>query len=304
ADVAEEQGLGSVELRECSYPLALVLLCPGVGDGRLQLARDELMKSARLLQRTHRVDAGNQHARRPLADQSRDRQRNGPRRRELRGAQVVADELLYLLEQRCRAAGGDCRHEPPIVPIRQVYRLRNSVGNARQAAGAAQLRLLAIDQIQQREGQIPGITLQSGCGGLTGRLGSLCEAALRRQGAQTIQLTVGNHPRRRLVGGAEDPIRQVLVITQRREGEGDVGLLQVTAALQGNEQILLARGLTGAQGDAGAGLEDLCPDLLPTHRDWQPERRRMPRRSADRNEGVVVEVDQLWTKGEGGRKAG
>ncbi len=102
---------------------------------------------------------------------------------------------------------------PNVVPARQIDGLGNCVGNADQAAGATQLRLLAVDQIQQGKGQVAWIALEGGGRGLAGPLGCLGKAALRCQGAQTVQLTVGNDSRGRLIGGAEDSVRQVLVVT-------------------------------------------------------------------------------------------
>ncbi len=61
ADVTEEHRLGAIELGERLRPLAHMLFGPGARNRRLQVIGDELMKRARLIERSHRVYAGNQH---------------------------------------------------------------------------------------------------------------------------------------------------------------------------------------------------------------------------------------------------
>ncbi len=160
-----------------------------------------------------------------------------------------------------------------------------------------------VGQVDGGEGQVARIVRERRRRALAGLLRRFRPGNAGCERAQAIQLPIRQHPGGGFVRRAENSVGSFLLVAQGGEGEGDVGLFQIAAALQRHHQVLFARGLARRQRVFEALLENRLPDLLPDHRHRTAERGRMAGRAADRDEGVVVEVDELGADGERGWEA-
>src|SRR5262249_14408934 len=103
--------------------------------------------------------------------------------------------------------------------------------------------------------------------------------------------------------GTEDSVGSMVWIAERGEREGNEGFLEITAALERHQQIGLARGHAGLERDLEARLEDLVPDFPPGDCYGDSQGVWMARRAGQRDEGIVVEIDELFAQRERGGEA-
>ncbi len=189
-----------------------MLLGTSVGNGGFQLTGNQRVERPRFLQGTHRVCAGDQHAGQAFAPQAGDRQSDGTLRRDFRSAERAADQRLNVIDQSCGGAAGNIRQLPGVAAARQIDRQRHSGGNGGESGTAAKLCLRSLDQVEQCEREVARVAFEGHGGRLTGDARCFGESTLRGEGAQAIQLTIGDDARSGLVRGAEDPVRQIALI--------------------------------------------------------------------------------------------
>ncbi len=195
---------------------------------------------------------------------------------------------------------------PRVRHLIQAAQSRNTPGEAAQPGGrdALDARTGTVEQIEDCKGNIPPLPFEGLCRKLTRPGGRLRGGAMACQTAQAVELAPGDDPPRVLGGRTENAARIAVIVRQRAEGEGEVGLLEVVAAHERHEEVGLTRRPSGGQSLGESARQHGLPDLAPDLPDGAPQRFRMSRASAQRYEGVVVDIDELRTQAHGAGGAG
>ncbi len=305
AHVREEGRLRPVELGQGFDPPPFLLIGVGIGDGRRDLARRELEEATvALAEQAVGVQPHHQHAAAARLTGRRDRQH----RRRRRGAvpcsarERRAERLLEVAHQS-RLLVRQHRSHGPARPGggRQG---RNGRGMALgQAVGGRQRQSLSLfgGEIEQREGDVPGIGGQGLDAGASGVAPGAGVDRPRRQFAQQSDLPLADHPRGVLGIGADDAAGRAVVVGDRAVGEGVVGLLRIAVALHDQELFLDIGPLDPAQ-RRGQHRADVGPDFAP-HLRSRPAQRPGVLAADDRLIGIVIEIGQLGSPADPDRLA-
>jgi hypothetical protein len=277
AHVAEERGLGAVDLGQgLGAPLRL-LERPAAGQRRRHVAADQLEEGpVSLVEPQARAQAGD-HQRRRLdlagegdgQDQRRSRLRDvgvRPQRHALDHAGAVLPRHVF---QRPRRAGG-----PRVDP-----------------GDSGEPRVRPIEEVEQDEGQLVRILGDRLHGPLAGVLRRTRAGGRRRQRPQGPDAPFAQHLARGLADRAEDAGDALRLVPDRAVREGEVALLGEAVALEEQELVLRPGGGAAGEHTLEHRADDV-PDLRPHIAPARAHRARVLV-AEHRAVGVVVDLDHL-----------
>jgi hypothetical protein len=293
-DVAEEVGLGPVQLGQRLGPPPLGLVAAGVGEGGGDLVGHQTEEAVvGVVPAPVRVEPDDEEAgdRAALLPRRGDRQRDRLHRGHLPGAGRQVGEALEVLHQDV-LAGQEPGQRPHPVVVRRQYpgqccRPRLDARRAAQPGTA-----VVVDQVDGAEGQVRGVAGELLAGGGEHVVLGAGGPERRREIAQRAHSALADD----LLGGLGDHAEQAAVAAvvagQGAVGEGVVRLLPVAAALQEEQQVLVPGGSTAVEHRRGA-RRDGVPDLRPHLGGGPAQRPEVLGLQRVVPVGVVVEEEQV-----------
>ena len=262
AHVAEEGGLGAVELGQGLGAAALVLVGFGFGDGGGDLGGGELEEGAvGVVQLFTGADAGYQEAGGlGLAGGDEGEHERGFAERGPRAAgDAELGQSADLLDAR---GGGGASQEPGVTGEGDGFGADGRAGLDTDGGGELGVGAVFGVEVKGGEGDVVGIVGESPGGGAAGFSGGLGDAAPAGEVAQGAEAALADDTAGGLGDGREDADDGAGVVANRTIGKGEVTLLGVAVALEEEEQVVGTGGVAAVEHAAEHGADDV-PDFGP-----------------------------------------